>query len=869
MRSDAVDLTNCDREPIHIPGSIQPHGCLLALDAEFRSIRRHSANASDMLGCGELVDHKFEEVFGNRGAHDLRNALAATPEGARPALIMGLANDAGRAFDVAVHRWKGHSIVELEPVPAGRPGKPLELVRTLINRLRPLQTVDDVVKQTSRLIRALLSYDRVMVYQFAADGSGQVIAESKRTDLESFLGQHFPASDIPQQARELYIRNTIRVIGDASGARVLIQPEDDEAGAPLDLSFAHLRSVSPIHCEYLRNMGVAASMSISIVVGGELWGLIACHHYTPRALAMADRIAAEMFGDFFSLHLEALIQKSKLEVAIETRRALDDLLREVIHHEDITQFLRSRVALCSSLIASDGAGLWIDETWTPFGSTPPASEIEKLTAYIGTVSEGKVWSTSELSAHVPGAAAYKADVSGVLAVPISHAPRDYLMFFRKELVETVAWAGNPEKVYQTGPHGDRLTPRQSFAIWKETVERKSRPWSTPDNESAEAVRTALFEVVMRRTELLAEERRKADLRHKMLNEELNHRVKNILALIKSLVSQPVEEGRDIEAYVSSLKGRIAALAFAHDQVIRSDCGGQLKDLLRAELGPYSGRSAAVELDGPDVALESRAYSVMALVFHELATNAAKYGALSTQNGRLTVRWSIRPDRGCEVFWTEEGGPRVEKPKRSGFGMVLVDRSVPFDLGGESELTFHTAGVSARFVIPGRFVTRVTPQRRVVAAPARAEPAASGGIAGLNVLVLEDQLVIAIDVESMLAEYGAVAKTVATTAEAMAVLARGALPDAAVLDVHIGMDNSFAVADELLRRKIPFVFATGYGDSFLIPDRLRIVPVAHKPYMANVLAEKLGLAVSASANMAAAEADAPAGQANTKSGSQKV
>jgi CheY-like chemotaxis protein len=244
-----------------------------------------------------------------------------------------------------------------------------------------------------------------------------------------------------------------------------------------------------------------------------------------------------------------------------------------------------------------------------------------------------------------------------------------------------------------------------------------------------------------------------------------------------------------------------------------------------------------------VALDSRAYSVMALVFHELATNAAKYGALSAQGGHLTVRWSIRADGACEVHWTEEGGPRVDTPTRSGFGTVLVDRSVPFDLGGESELAFLPTGVSARFLIPGKFVTDAAMPRREDGMVVTPQPQADGVINGLNVLVLEDQLVIAIDVEAMLAEYGAIAETSATAAEAFTSLSRH-VPDAAVLDVHLGMDNSFTVADELTRREIPFVFATGFGEGLIIPDRLRGVPVVRKPYSARKLAESLGQAVAA-------------------------
>lgn len=843
MSREAVTLTNCDREPIHIPGSIQPHGCLIALDAEFRGIQRHSANTSDFLSGGDLIGLKFEDVFGDRAAHDLRNALSGSPDGSRPALLMSLPHRDGRLFDVAVHRYKGHAIVEIEPAPEARQGSPLELVRMLINRLKPLKTVELLGKQTPRLLRALLAYDRVMVYQFMADGSGKVVAEAKRPDLESFLGQYFPASDIPRQARELYLKNTIRVISDASCARVPIVPELDASGEPLDLSFAHLRSVSPIHCEYLRNMGVAASMSISIIVGGELWGLIACHHYAPRVLSMASRVAAEMFGDFFSLHLEALIHKDRLDVKLVTRRALDTLLREIAYHDDVVSYLRDRVATFADLIPCDGVGLWVNGTWSFHGTVPPASEIPTLARYFASVCDGKVWATHELSSHVPSAEALSRDVAGVLVVPMSQIPRDFLMFFRKEVVETLEWGGDPDKVYQTGSHGDRLTPRKSFAIWRQTVERQSVPWSQGNRESGEAVRMALLEVVMRQTEVLSEERRKADVRHKMLNEELNHRVKNILALIKSLVSQPVEEGRSLDDYVATLKGRIMALSFAHDQVIRSDGGGSLGELLEAELMPYRAGSAGFTLKGPEVMLDARAYSVMALVFHELATNAAKYGAFSSPGGRVDVSWSITAEHGCEVRWIERDGPPVSPPLREGFGTVLVGRSVPFDLAGESELNFEADGVSARFLIPAKFVRRAFAEtRRTIAAERPGAP--DDGISGLDIMILEDQLVIAIDAEAILAEHGATTRTAATAAEALGLLAKSA-PDVAVLDVHLGMETSFSVAAELKRLGVPFVFATGFGDGVVMPESLRGVPIVRKPYSSRSLVDGLARVVARS------------------------
>jgi light-regulated signal transduction histidine kinase (bacteriophytochrome) len=227
-------------------------------------------------------------------------------------------------------------------------------------------------------------------------------------------------------------------------------------------------------------------------------------------------------------------------------------------------------------------------------------------------------------------------VSGVLAIPLSQTGSDCLFFFRKELVQTLNWAGNPDKTYETGPLGDRLTPRKSFAIWKETVKGQAQSWAESEREIAEIVRVAIVEIVLRQNELMAGERRKSEVRQRMLNEELSHRVKNILAVIKSLVASPQHHKNTLEQYVATLQGRIEALAIAHDQVVRGDGGGILSELLDAELRPYRAKEATIVLEGPAIWLDSRAFSVMALVFHELATNAAKYGALSVPTGIVAV-----------------------------------------------------------------------------------------------------------------------------------------------------------------------------------------------------------------------------------------
>ncbi len=827
---ETFDLTNCDREPIHIPGSIQPHGCLLACDAALNTILRHSANAPAMLRYGgDLARRPLDDVFGRETSDFLRSAIANATDPARPALLTSLAAGTSGPLDIALHSFKSVGIIEIEPAPA-HSRTPLEIARSLIARLRAVNDRDQLLALVPRLVRGAFGYDRVMVYRLGHDGAGQVISEAKRTDLESFRGQWFPASDIPRQARLLYLRNTVRVIADVDFERVPIIPRLDASGEPLDLSFAHLRAVSPIHCEYLRNMGVSASMSISIIVDGELWGLIACHHYAPRRLSMAQRVAAEILSDFVSLHLKSLQQRQSLGVALEARRTLANLLSASSQQASLPDLLRGNLSALAALVPCDGIGLFVDGEWHAEGVTPPEDAVPSLLRFVTGVTDGRIFATNCLSERLPIAETYGDRVSGLMAVPISQLPRDYLIFFRREIVQTIDWGGNPEKTYESGPMGDRLTPRKSFDIWKQTVRLQSSPWTELEREIAEALRSAMVEVALRHTEILAGERSKADTRQRMLNEELNHRVKNILAVIKSVVGHPATGRQTLEDYVGTLKGRIQALSIAHDQIVRGDGGGLLRGLIEAELLPYQGGKARITLEGPAVWLDSRALSVMALVLHEMATNATKYGALSAPDGALNVSWSMTEAGDCAILWEESGGPAVRAPSRRGFGSAMISRSIPFDLGGRSDIAYPVAGVLARFEIPERHLANVeapgVPLASSLAGTA-AKPAALA--AGLTVLLVEDQMLIAMDAEAMLADNGITdVITCGSVADALRRI-ETTIPDVGMLDINLGDDTSGEVAKELTRRGIPFIFATGYNDRSALLPGFEAIPTVRKPY----------------------------------------
>lgn len=837
----AVDLTNCDREPIHIPGSIQPHGAMFVCDPQDFIVTNHSANAADFLGLsGPIVGQPLATLLGPNVTHDLRNAAAKGGSSQVAGVLLDLSLDTiDFKVDVTVHRHKNRVFVELERSDSagGRAHDALDLTQSLIRRIGLESDTGRIATTGVKLIRAMLGYDRVMVYRFLHNGAGRVIAEAKAPSLGSFLGQHFPASDIPYQARRLYLQNATRTIGDAAYTPSPLVPPLSAGEPPIDMSFAQLRSVSPIHCEYLRNMGVAGTLSISIIVDGELWGLIACHHDSPKLIPLPLRIGAELFGQYFSLQIAVAERRAEYVAATVAREKLEGVIAHLDPDRPVDETLGRNLAELSSLVSTDGAGLWIDGNWFGTGVTPPDEAIPTLMAHVTAQAGAGIWKTEELRAQLPDAQIYEDSTAGLLAIPISASGGNYLLFFRSGEAHEIEWAGEPVKTVVSSSLGDRLTPRGSFETWREDVRGRSEPWTSADVAVAEAVRTYLRDVVLRYSERTADARAREEQRRRVVNDELNHRVKNIISLVKSIALQTGAHASSVAEYSSSLEGRLRALAFAHDQSLAGS-GGDLTTLIEAEasLHRYGAFPERVTVDGPAVGLDDRTFGVLALVIHEMMTNAAKYGALSVPEGRLALSWSLREDGGCDIFWQEQDGPDVRVPARSGFGSKLITNTIGYDLGGHAEIDYAPDGLKARFSIPADCLREHGP---AVSKPVHA-PTGARIVENLHVLLVEDQSLIAIDTEETLRKLGAAHVTLAPTiADALDAIS-ASLPDCAILDFNLGKANSAAVADELVRRRIPFIFATGYGDSVMIPEHLRSIPVVRKPVSEAALAEMLGL-----------------------------
>ncbi len=621
-------------------------------------------------------------------------------------------------------------VIEGEPS-SGEHQDSTSLVRSMIGRLDQCTDLNTFFREGARQVRGLTGFDRVMVYRFAPDGSGEVVGEACKAGIGTFFGLRYPASDIPQQARELYKRNLLRVIADVDAEPVPIVPQLDPTGRPLDLSLSMLRAVSPIHIEYLRNMGVGASMSISIMVEGRLWGLFACHHYSPRCPSFERRSVCELFSQMFSMRLEARERQEHVAYERRARDISDQLLGAIASNETLLQDPEWLADILMRAIPADGMGIWIAGSYAFSGVTPPTEEFRRIIRALNGTAAGKVFATDHIGSILDGAGAFASTAAGMLAIPISRSPRDYVVLFRSELVRAVRWGGDPHKPVEYGPNGPRLTPRQSFEEWKELVQGKSQPFSPAELRVAETLRATLIEVVLRLADEATAERQQASARQEMLIAELNHRVRNILGVIRGLIRQSQPDEPAVRDFVRLVDGRIHALARAHNQITDDHWGpAPMQALIDAETAAIVGDKERLVSEGKPLLLKPQAYSTLALLLHELVTNSTKYGSLSVPDGRTRLGWHLDAKGDLQLQWSESGGPPVTPPKRKGFGTTIIERSIPYDLGGTAEITYDPAGIRASSASP-----RATSSNRVPARRGRAPEAlrtrSSAGPAGTD------------------------------------------------------------------------------------------------------------------------------------------
>ncbi len=837
----AVDLSNCDREPIHLLGHIQPFGCFIALRFDW-IVAFCSANTQDYFGVGPdaVIGTPLKQWIDHQLLHDIRSGYqAATITGRNERMFSRRIESSGRAVDISIHHNGKYIIVEFEQIPAERSSED-SFVRALLSQFYRATDSQHLLEDTAQQLQLISGYDRVMIYRFLADGAGEVVAESTVAGVEPFLGLRYPASDIPRQARALYLKNLLRVIHNVDAPTVEIAPGVGPREEPMDLSFSTLRAVSPIHIQYLQNMGVAASLSISLIVNGKLWGLIACHHYSPKIPSYFMRTELELFAEIFALELSSRLAREREEESHRLRAVHDKVLATMGSDGKLLDVLFNQFTTMRKLFRCDGVAAVVDGRQRTEGRCLPDELLPQILRFLNRLPASEVSVIHCLEEEMPGYNTQAYKVAGLLAIPISKSPRDYLLFYRDAHSQTVNWAGNPDKPVDTSKGGSRLLPRASFALWQQTHDDRCEPWSEQDYRSGESLRITLLEVVIRNFQERDDIQRKASRTHEVLISELNHRVRNILNLVNAIVAQTEQTGRDLHEFVNVLTGRIMALASAHDQLTASRWTAiSFGQLLNTEIQAYASGCGDIDHGGPEVLLKPDATTPLVLVVHELFTNAAKYGALSTsgKNGKVSIVWEVDEDRGLTIDWTESGGPPVSPPGRNGFGMTLIDSIIPHELGGEVTVNFAPGGLQAKLRVPVRFID-MPDVADILDADTASAPAQIKWSLPDSALIIEDNLVIALDLQKKLLANGIKDVMIAgSVARANASLA-SRTPQIIISDVHLGSDTTFSLIEKAIDDSILCIIVSGYGEELSVPDSLKDVPLLTKPVSDKLLLQTL-------------------------------
>ncbi|MBC7548516.1 MAG: GAF domain-containing protein, partial [Polaromonas sp.] len=516
IKRHGTTLATCDSEPIQTPGCIQAHGCLLVLRLADLHILQASENTLQHLGLDAqlLLGQPVSVVVGDVHQASLHSLLQQDNREHGVSYAFTLPARSGvAALDVCMHISDGLVVLEFEATGQANKNAQIDyfmLVTAAVGRLQAPSGVQVFCQQVVHEIRAITGLDRVMAYRFHPDYHGEVIAESKRDDLEPWLGLHYPASDIPAQARDIYKRLWIRPLPDAAGPLVeLIPLANPDTGKALDMTHCALRGASVMYTEYLANMGAAATLVMAIRRDGDLWGLIVCQHNTPTQFPYQVRAACELLAQVASLQLKSAQGAEQLAYRLKLEEVHRQLIVRSSREGDLVALTAHQPSLLDAIDAA-GAAIYDLNRWWSVGNVPQDSQLDEIAAWLHQQPELEsvtrpVFVSDAMASVCPAAVGLEDIASGVLATVFSRKRRGLIIWFRPQALVTVKWAGDPNiKPLITGPHGPRLSPRVSFETFIESVSGRSLPWVDVEIDATLTLRQQVLELVIARSEQLAE-----------------------------------------------------------------------------------------------------------------------------------------------------------------------------------------------------------------------------------------------------------------------------------------------------------------------------------------------------------------------------
>jgi diguanylate cyclase (GGDEF)-like protein len=498
-----LDLSACALEPIHIPGAIQAYGVLIATAPDSKVISHISGNFQHSAGLegAAALGQDLDRLLGQEAYAAIEATLSGEHSVVANLLSVQLAMPREPHRTAVVHRYLGRTIVELEPALAQNAyALALSRMQTIIASLRSCETVGQLCEEAARQFRLLTGYDRVMVYRFDPGGDGRVITEDRRADLISFLDLRYPASDIPEQARRLYLLQRVRYIEDVQEPSVpILAAPGVSVTTNLDMTYCGCRAVSPVHLEYLDNMGVRATLTLSLVQDDMLWGMLVCHHLTPKQLSVELRAFCDVVSQLMSVLLRKVSAAEELAAQMSARHEIARIREDIHAAGSVTGGLLRRPEVLLGLMGAGGVYLHCDGKTSVIGETPAPDDIASLLAVLGSRVAGSIFSAADAGMPGGAAAACPSVASGIMIMPISSKPGGQLVWFRPEVVRTVVWAGDPHKpvdIDQT----ERISPRKSFQAWTELQNGQSLPWTEANLYAAQELNRVITDALLRHAE---------------------------------------------------------------------------------------------------------------------------------------------------------------------------------------------------------------------------------------------------------------------------------------------------------------------------------------------------------------------------------
>ncbi len=826
-------MESCAAEPIHIPGIVQPFGCLLAADKHTMVVKYASANTERFLGVPyqELLGGDLDKILTDEIWHELNNAQSQD-DLVNASTIVGDFRLGDQLLTMHASERDGMFLLEFEQALEAEFSGPnmLKTINFLTSKIESCESEDTLFDLSTRLLRHLTDFDRVMIYRFDSAFNGEVLKEDRNRSMPGFEGLRFPHWDIPPQARAMMELIPLRFIVDAKQEPVPLKALHTGA-APLDISLCTTRGVSSVHMEYLHNMQVASTMTLTIKVGDALWGILSFHHRTPKLVSGHMRSLLVNVARMFSSKLQVLQQKTYLSMVSQVDGYKDQILDSVGSDAEFEKF----GGMVLDILDACGLVVIQSDQERVYGTVP-----DKLVraAIEGSLENGTDFvEFGGLATSFPDLREKLNGCAGALV--FSPAYDRTLFVFRKEVEREVAWAGNPDKHAATHEGRLRLSPRGSFATYLESVKDMSKPWSDQDYYFVKRFWTLINS--LDRNELISSLNRQ----QKIMIDELNHRVRNILALVRS-VSQQAQSSSygSLDSYSRSLESRIEALAASHDLASGSmTTAVPVTELVKREFEPYlSEKAGQLIVSGQGRDIRPDIAPIFSLVIHELVTNAVKYGALSSDDGVVKVGFQNGAD-GLILSWGETGGPAVIAPEIFGFGSTLIKEAIPFELNGEAELNFESSGVTARFRLPESCFevgeAKIEPSIRA-ALPSISDKRFREVAKSASCLLVEDNFVIALSTRDQLQEFGIETVEVAASVDTAEEYLRAFTPSFAILDISLGKGKtSISLAEALKQKQIPFIFVSGFGDRHQLPSKLQDVVKLTKPVSSTDLKNAVG------------------------------